>query len=125
MCRTGWCWRDFLVSTVSSFLTSFLLEIRRRELTSSFLALAPPPPYFLPKDVAPADQTELFIRKLQQCSVVFDFNDASADLQGKGIKGQALHEMLEYITTPRVAIPEQVYVEVIAMVSRGSKDTRD
>ncbi|KAL7416477.1 protein phosphatase PP2A0 B subunit gamma isoform [Mrakia frigida] len=66
-------------------------------------------------DVAPADQTELFIRKLQQCSVVFDFNDASADLQGKGIKGQALHEMLEYITTPRVAIPEQVYVEVIAM----------
>jgi len=72
--------------------------------------------------VAPADQTELFIRKLQQCSVVFDFNDASADLQGKGIKGQALHEMLEYITTPRVAIPEQVYVEVIGMVSLRSKE---
>ena len=71
----------------------------------------------LSTEVAAADRTELFIRKLQQCAVVFDFNDASSDLQGKGIKGQALHEMLEYITTQRGVISEQVYPEVVAMVS--------
>jgi serine/threonine-protein phosphatase 2A regulatory subunit B' len=71
----------------------------------------------LPSEVSPNDRTELFIRKLQQCAVVFDFNDASSDLQGKGIKGQTLHEMLEYITAQRGVISEQIYPEVVAMVS--------
>jgi len=59
---------------------------------------------------------ELFIRKLHQCSVLFDFNDASAELKGKQIKAQALHEMLEYITTQRGVITESVYPEVVSMV---------
>lgn len=63
------------------------------------------------------ERSELFIHKLQQCAVVFDFNDAGLDLQGKEIKGQTLHEMLEYITTQRGPIAEQIYPEVVSMVS--------
>lgn len=68
-------------------------------------------------EVVPADRAELFVRKLRQCSVVFDFNDASQDLAGKQVKATALHDMLEYITSQRGAITEQVYPEVVAMVS--------
>ena len=49
--------------------------------------------------------------------MLFDFNDASAELKGKQIKAQTLHEMLEYITTQRGVITENVYPEVVNMVS--------
>jgi serine/threonine-protein phosphatase 2A regulatory subunit B' len=68
------------------------------------------------KDIRPEDRNELFIQKLQQCRVVFDFNDASSDLNSKQIKAQTLHEMLEYITQQRGVITEQIYPEVIGMV---------
>ena len=68
-------------------------------------------------EVVPADRPELFIRKLRQCSVVFDFNDASQELKGKTVKAQTLHEMLEYITSQRGVITEAIYPEVVAMVS--------
>lgn len=67
--------------------------------------------------MVPADRPELFVRKLRQCSVVFDFNDASQELQGKQIKAQTLHEMLDYITSQRGVITEVVYPEVVGMVS--------
>ncbi|KAK4687624.1 serine/threonine-protein phosphatase 2A regulatory subunit B', partial [Tremellales sp. Uapishka_1] len=70
-------------------------------------------PNFL--DVRPEERNDLFIQKLQQCRVVFDFNDASSDLQGKQIKSQTLHEMLEYITQQRGVITEQIYPEVVGM----------
>lgn len=70
-------------------------------------------PNFL--DVRPDDRNELFIQKLQQCRVVFDFNDASADLKGKQVKSQTLHEMLEYITQHRGVITESIYPEVVQM----------
>lgn len=68
-------------------------------------------------EVLPADRPELFVRKLRQCNVVFDFNDASADLKGKQIKAQTLHEMLDYITSQRGVITEQIYPEVVTMFS--------
>jgi serine/threonine-protein phosphatase 2A regulatory subunit B' len=48
---------------------------------------------------------------------VFDFNDASSDLKGKHVKAVTMHEMLEYITTQRGVITEQIYPEVVAMAS--------
>lgn len=67
-------------------------------------------------ETAPQERPELFIRKLAQCKVVFDFNDASSELKGKQIKAQTLTEMLEYITTQRNVITENVYPEVVNMV---------
>lgn len=66
----------------------------------------------------PEQRNELFVQKLQQCRVLFDFNDASSDLEGKQIKSQTLHEMLEYITSQRGVITESIYPEVVSMVSR-------
>lgn len=66
-------------------------------------------------EVPATERSNLFVRKLRQCSVVFDFNDPSHDLRGKQIKAQALHEMLEYITTQRGAITEAIYPEMVNM----------
>lgn len=74
-----------------------------------------PPPKT--EDVRPEQRNELFVQKLQQCRVLFDFNDASSDLEGKQIKSQTLHEMLEYITSQRGVITESIYPEVVSMVS--------
>ncbi|KAI9446385.1 protein phosphatase 2A regulatory B subunit [Lactarius indigo] len=63
----------------------------------------------------PSERPQLFIKKLHQCHVLFDFNDASSELKGKQIKAQTLHEMLEYITTQRGVISENIYPEVIKM----------
>jgi len=66
-------------------------------------------------EVSAEGRPALFIRKLQQCSVVFDFNDASAELKGKQIKAQALHELLEYVATQRGVVTENIYPEVVNM----------
>lgn len=75
-------------------------------------------------EVRAEDRNTLFIQKLQQCRVVFDFNDASSDLTGKQVKSQTLHEMLEYITSQRGVITEQIYPEVVGMVSTIFGDGR-
>lgn len=64
-----------------------------------------------------SEQEELFIKKLRQCCVTFDFMDATSDLKGKEIKRSTLTEMVEYITTGRGVLTEPVYPEIIKMVS--------
>ncbi|KAF9934766.1 hypothetical protein FBU30_000060 [Linnemannia zychae] len=66
-------------------------------------------------EVAQIDRQELFLRKIGQCAVVFDFNDASSELKGKEIKRQTLQEILDYITNHRGVITDPVYPEVINM----------
>ncbi|GJJ79000.1 serine/threonine-protein phosphatase 2A regulatory subunit B' [Entomortierella parvispora] len=66
-------------------------------------------------EVAHIDRQDLFLRKIGQCAVVFDFNDASSELKGKEIKRQALTEILDYITNNRGVITEPVYPEVVNM----------
>ncbi|KAG0166292.1 hypothetical protein DFQ30_007357 [Apophysomyces sp. BC1015] len=70
-------------------------------------------PHF--NEVPPSQRHELFVRKLHQCMVLFDFNDASSDLKGKEIKRQALQEMLEYVATTRGTITDPIYPDVIRM----------
>ncbi|KAF9308219.1 Serine/threonine-protein phosphatase 2A 56 kDa regulatory subunit gamma isoform [Podila horticola] len=65
--------------------------------------------------VAHIDRQELFLKKIGQCAVIFDFNDASSELKGKEIKRQTLSEILEYITNNRGVITEPVYPEVVNM----------
>jgi serine/threonine-protein phosphatase 2A regulatory subunit B' len=74
------------------------------------------------KESPPTERTQLFIRKLQQCRVLFDFNDASTELKGKQIKTQTLHEMLEYITHHTGVITSSIYPEVVIMVCDHLKD---
>lgn len=62
------------------------------------------------------EQEELFIRKLRQCCVAFDFMDPMADLKGKEIKRSTLNELVEYVSTGRGVLTEPVYPEIIKMV---------
>lgn len=69
-------------------------------------------------DAAPVEREELFIQKLRQCCVLFDFvSDPLSDLKWKEVKRAALHEMVEYLTTQRGVITEAIYPEAVNMVS--------
>uniref|UniRef100_A0A673U019 Serine/threonine-protein phosphatase 2A 56 kDa regulatory subunit n=1 Tax=Suricata suricatta TaxID=37032 RepID=A0A673U019_SURSU len=68
------------------------------------------------RDVPPADQEKLFVQKLRQCCVLFDFvSDPLSDLKWKEVKRAALSEMVEYITHNRSVVTEPVYPEVVHM----------
>ncbi|XP_075048276.1 serine/threonine-protein phosphatase 2A 56 kDa regulatory subunit gamma isoform isoform X1 [Mixophyes fleayi] len=68
------------------------------------------------KDVPQAEQEKLFVQKLRQCCVLFDFvSDPLSDLKWKEVKRAALSEMVEYITHNRNVITEPIYPEVVHM----------
>lgn len=50
------------------------------------------------------DRVALFIQKIRQCAVVFDFVDSLSDLKEKEIKRAALTELQQYIGKPGVRI---------------------
>ena len=68
-------------------------------------------------DTPSSEQQDLFIKKLQQCCVVFDFMDPVADLKSKEIKRACLNELVDYITATRGVLTEPVYPEIVKMVS--------
>jgi hypothetical protein len=85
-------------------------------IVASLLHASNPNYFCLPVDVPSSEQEELFIRKLRQCCVAFDFMDPVADLKGKEIKRATLNELVDYITAGRGVLTEPVYPEIIRMV---------
>lgn len=71
----------------------------------------------LKADSSSLEQEDLFIRKLRQCCVSFDFMDPVSDLKGKEIKRAALNDLSTYITHGRGVLTEAVYPEIIRMIS--------
>lgn len=68
-------------------------------------------------DAAPVEREELFIQKLRQCCVLFDFvADPLSDLKWKEVKRGALLEMVEYLTSQRGVITDAIYPEAVNMV---------
>lgn len=63
------------------------------------------------------EREELFIKKIRQCCVLFDFTEPLDDLKWKEVKRSALQEMVEYINNNNGIITEAVYPEAIQMVS--------
>nr|XP_024218201.1 serine/threonine-protein phosphatase 2A 56 kDa regulatory subunit epsilon isoform-like [Halyomorpha halys] len=68
-------------------------------------------------DVSSSEQEELFIRKLRQCCIAFDFMDPMADIKGKETKRATLNELVEYVSTGRGVLTEPVYPEILKMIS--------
>ncbi|OXA38459.1 hypothetical protein Fcan01_26706 [Folsomia candida] len=67
------------------------------------------------KDAAKSEREVLFVQKLRQDCVLFDFvTDPNSDLKCKEVKGCALQEMVEYITTQEGVITEFIYPEAFA-----------
>ena len=68
-------------------------------------------------DAPSQERQDLFIKKLQQCCMVFDFMDPVGDLRGKEVKRGTLNELVDYITSERGVLTEPVYPEIVRMVS--------
>ncbi|ODQ77301.1 hypothetical protein BABINDRAFT_41767 [Babjeviella inositovora NRRL Y-12698] len=67
------------------------------------------------EEVSPEDKVALFLQKLEQCSIMFDFSDMSYDAAGKELKKNTLQELFEFIATNRFTYPEEIYAAVVAM----------
>ncbi|KAF2177508.1 protein phosphatase 2A regulatory B subunit [Zopfia rhizophila CBS 207.26] len=70
-------------------------------------------------EVPPNKREELFMQKIDQCNIIFDFNDASGDMKSKEIKRLALHELLDYVANNRQVITEKMYPRVVEMFSKN------
>lgn len=70
-------------------------------------------------EVSPSRRQELFMQKLDQCNIIFDFNDPSADMKSKEIKRLALHELLDYVAQNRQVITEPMYPRVVEMFNKN------
>ncbi|EFP08877.1 CRE-PPTR-2 protein [Caenorhabditis remanei] len=71
------------------------------------------------KDAVPDERETLFIQKLRQCCVVFDFaNDALSDLKFKEVKRAALNELVDHVSgAAKGSLSDAVYPEAIHMFS--------
>ncbi|XP_063696736.1 serine/threonine-protein phosphatase 2A 56 kDa regulatory subunit gamma isoform-like [Culicoides brevitarsis] len=65
----------------------------------------------------PAEREELFINKLRQCRVLFDFTEPLNDLKFKEVKRCALQEMVDFLMSneQQGILTEAIYPEAIAM----------
>jgi serine/threonine-protein phosphatase 2A regulatory subunit B' len=70
-------------------------------------------------EVPPNKREDLFMQKIDQCNIIFDFNDASGDMKSKEIKRLALHELLDYVANNRQVITEKMYPRVVDMFSKN------
>ncbi|KAI8890729.1 protein phosphatase 2A regulatory B subunit [Backusella circina FSU 941] len=89
----------------------------RRQKSSRFyvtekVQLEPTPAF---NEVPSHMRQDLFIKKIRQCTVIFDFSDASSELREKEIKRQTLHDILEYISMNRGVLTDSVYPEIVQM----------
>ncbi|KAL3971592.1 thrombospondin type-1 domain-containing protein 4 [Sarotherodon galilaeus] len=70
------------------------------------------------KDAPPIEREDLFVQKLRQCCVLFDFiSDPLSDLKYKEVKRAGLNEMVEYITHNSEVVTESIYPEAVIMFS--------
>ncbi|XP_065174684.1 serine/threonine-protein phosphatase 2A 56 kDa regulatory subunit gamma isoform-like [Sycon ciliatum] len=68
------------------------------------------------KDSPPSERSDLFVQKIRQCAVIFDFScDPLSDLKWKEVKRAALNELVEYVTHNQGVLTETSYHEIIVM----------
>ncbi|XP_037047563.1 serine/threonine-protein phosphatase 2A 56 kDa regulatory subunit gamma isoform isoform X2 [Bradysia coprophila] len=69
------------------------------------------------RETSAAEREELFIQKLRQCCVLFDFSEPLSDLKWKEVKRTALHEMNDLLSNQSGVLTEAIYPEAINMFS--------
>ncbi|KAL5065259.1 hypothetical protein RYX36_026996, partial [Vicia faba] len=69
------------------------------------------------RDVSSSEKANLFIRKLNMCCVVFDFNDPSKHLKEKDIKRQTLLELVDYVSAVNSKFSEATMQEITKMAA--------
>lgn len=69
------------------------------------------------KDCRNANEREsLLIKKIQQCTTLFDFLDPNIDNKSQLIKKNVLNELIDYITDDKNSISDNASSEIINMV---------
>lgn len=86
----------------------FCQEREERKRTNQF--------FFVFTETTAAEREELFIQKLRQCCVLFDFSEPLSDLKWKEVKRNALHEMIDLLSNQSGVLTEAIYPEAINMV---------
>ncbi|GAB4829312.1 hypothetical protein Ancab_018982 [Ancistrocladus abbreviatus] len=69
------------------------------------------------RDVPNSEKQNLFVRKLNFCSTVFDFTEPAKNLKEKEIKRQTLVELVDYVSSASGKFTETIMQEVVKMVS--------
>ncbi|KAL6135209.1 hypothetical protein ACLB2K_067437 [Fragaria x ananassa] len=69
------------------------------------------------RDVPTAEKQGLFIKKLNMCCVVFDFNDPWKNVKEKDVKRQTLLELVDYISSVSSKFNEVTMHEITKMVA--------
>lgn len=69
------------------------------------------------RDVPSAEKQGLFIKKLNMCCVVFDFNDPWKNVKEKDVKRQTLLELVDYISSVSSKFNEVTMHEITKMVA--------
>ncbi|KAJ6860465.1 hypothetical protein NC651_036756 [Populus alba x Populus x berolinensis] len=69
------------------------------------------------RDVPNSEKPNLFIRKLNLCCIVFDFNNPTKNLKEKDIKRQTLAELVDYVSSANGRFSETVMQEIVKMLS--------
>ena len=69
-------------------------------------------------EAEPNQREELFLEKVRQCCVVFDFAaDPLSDLKYKEIKRASLNEIIDHVTNNHGVLTEPIYPEAVRMFS--------
>jgi serine/threonine-protein phosphatase 2A regulatory subunit B' len=69
------------------------------------------------KDVPNTEKQNLFIKKLNMCCTLFDFEDAAKNIKEKEIKTLMLLEIDEYVRTANAKFPEIIVEAITKMIS--------
>ncbi|XP_065879740.1 serine/threonine protein phosphatase 2A 57 kDa regulatory subunit B' theta isoform-like [Euphorbia lathyris] len=69
------------------------------------------------RDVPNSEKPNLFIRKVNLCTVVFDFSDPTKHFKEKDIKRQTLVELVDYVSAANGKFSESMMQELVKMVS--------
>lgn len=70
-------------------------------------------------EVVPEEQISLFIQKVDQCNIIFDFGDPTHDIRGKEIKRITLQELIQFIVSNRFNYTDEMYKHVITMFKKN------
>jgi len=79
-------------------------------------------------EAAPEQRADLFVQKVRQCRVEFDFGDPFVDVDEKEVKRAALKELVAFVSSPALRADAftdpATYAEVFSMVSPTTPHTR-
>ncbi|KAL5065261.1 hypothetical protein RYX36_026998 [Vicia faba] len=69
------------------------------------------------QDVSSSEKANIFIRKLNMCCVVFDFNDPNKHLKEKDIKRQTFLELVDYVSVVNSKFSEATMQDITKMAA--------